>query len=100
MAERMVIIDDHLADLLADVLPRLRDQLVRLEQPTEPTPAALTVAEAAHELRLSVRKVEQMIAAGEIGVVRLGRSIRIPRVELTRLLDTTSETNAPMRSVS
>lgn len=86
MAERMVIIDDDLAELLRDVLPRLAPALDRLDRPAEHQTAGLNVAEAAHELRISVRSVESMVADGSLGSVRFGRRVVIPRSEIDRVL--------------
>ncbi|MHB2169541.1 helix-turn-helix domain-containing protein [Alsobacter sp. R-9] len=51
------------------------------------TPArALTAADLAAVLQVSVRTVRRMIAAGEVRVIRFGRSVRVPADEVARLL--------------
>jgi len=50
-------------------------------------PLLLRVGEAAKLLSLSRSTVYQLVAKGEIAVVRLGRATRIPRRELDRLLE-------------
>lgn len=52
-------------------------------QPTGPL--LLRVAEAAALLSVSRSSLYQLIASGEVRVVRLGRTVRIPRQELERL---------------
>ena len=47
----------------------------------------LTVKEAARELSLAEVTLRQRIARRQIGVVRLHRSVRIPRSEIARLID-------------
>ncbi len=46
----------------------------------------VTVAEAARALRLSQRYVRRLITAGHMPVVRFGRSVRIARGEVERLV--------------
>ena len=52
----------------------------------------LTVAECAELLSISERTIRRRIAEGEIGIVRIGRSVRIP-------IDTLSEI-FPARNLS
>jgi excisionase family DNA binding protein len=47
---------------------------------------AITCLEAAEQLGLSVHTIRSWIARRRIAYVRLGRSIRVPRCEVTRLL--------------
>jgi excisionase family DNA binding protein len=47
----------------------------------------LTIRETALLLRQAEVTIRQRIARRQIGVVRLGRSVRIPREELTRLIE-------------
>lgn len=47
---------------------------------------ALTAADLAGVLQVSVRTVRRMIAAGEVRVIRFGRSVRVPGDEVTRLM--------------
>lgn len=86
MADRVIVVDDGLAALLRETLPRIVEALERRDKPENPA-AAATVAEAALELRLSKRKVEQLIADGQINAVRFGRRVVIPRHEIDRLMD-------------
>ena len=46
----------------------------------------LTVTEVAGVLRLSIRQVRRMIAAGDLPVLRLGAVVRIRRSVLAALL--------------
>lgn len=47
----------------------------------------LTISETANDLKLSERTVRELIAAGEIKAMRLGkRIVRIPRAEIERLI--------------
>ena len=46
----------------------------------------LTVAESAHELGLKPGTIRAWIAQRRIGVVRLGRAVRIPVQEIERLI--------------
>jgi excisionase family DNA binding protein len=48
--------------------------------------ALVRVAEAARFLALSRSKLYQLMEAGALAYVKLGRSRRIPRSELTRLI--------------
>jgi excisionase family DNA binding protein len=45
-----------------------------------------TVREASELLAWSQLSIRKLIAAGKLGVVRLGRSIRIPQAELDRII--------------
>ena len=47
---------------------------------------ALTAADLANALQVSVRTIRRMIAAGEVRVIRLGRSVRVPMEEANRIL--------------
>lgn len=47
----------------------------------------LTVRQAAEELSLSVHTVRAWLASRRIGFMRMGRSIRIPTVEVRRILE-------------
>jgi excisionase family DNA binding protein len=49
-------------------------------------PEVLTVSEAAAILRVGRNQLYQAIARGELGAVRIGRSIRIPKQALLDLL--------------
>ena len=56
-------------------------------------PLCFTRFEFADALRVSVRTVDRMIAAGEIQVRRIrGKAVRIPRSEVERYLDGGSAT--------
>jgi excisionase family DNA binding protein len=45
----------------------------------------VAVKEAADLLRVNVKTVYALIAAGKLGSVRVGRAIRIPRIALSQL---------------
>lgn len=47
----------------------------------------LTVREAAAALSLSQATIRGWIAVEKIGVIRLGRAVRVPMAEIARLLD-------------
>jgi excisionase family DNA binding protein len=47
---------------------------------------SLTAADLADALQVSVRTIRRMIAAGEVRVIRFGRSVRVPIEEVARLL--------------
>ena len=49
-------------------------------------PEVLTAQEAAAILRVGRNQLYQAVARGELGAVRLGRSIRIPKQALLHLL--------------
>ena len=46
-----------------------------------------TVEQAAAELCVSVHTIRAWIARRKIGCVRLGRAVRIPKSEITRLIE-------------
>jgi excisionase family DNA binding protein len=52
-----------------------------------PTTKLLKVPEAAERLALSQKTVWQWIGERRIGVVRLGRAVRIPLSEIERLME-------------
>ncbi len=51
------------------------------------TKTLFTVPEAASEFRLTHHTIRAWIARRKIGVVRLGRAVRIPAAEITRLME-------------
>ena len=52
------------------------------------TPSQLkTVEQAARDLAVSVHTIRAWIARRKIGSVRLGRAVRIPATEITRLIE-------------
>lgn len=53
----------------------------------EQTPVMLTAAQTATLLGLSRTKIYEMLAAGELPVVRFGRSVRVHRARLLAMLD-------------
>lgn len=55
-------------------------------RPTTVPAIALTAADLADALQVSERTIRRMIAAGEIKVIRLGRSVRVPMEEANRIL--------------
>jgi excisionase family DNA binding protein len=63
-----------------DLLTRYPEQL----------PAVLKVREAAAYLRLPLSRCYELVQRGEIGSIRFGRSVRIPRQALIDLLTRTS----------
>ena len=46
-----------------------------------------TVAEAARDLNVSVHTIRAWIARRKLGCVRLGRAVRVPASEITRLVE-------------
>jgi excisionase family DNA binding protein len=57
-------------------------------------PEVLTVREAAAILRVGRNQLYQAVARGELGAVRIGRSIRIPKQALLDLLTPASPSTA------
>ena len=57
-------------------------------------PEVLTVCEAAAILRVGRNQLYQAVARGQLGAVRIGRSIRIPKQALLDLLATASPPTA------
>ena len=47
----------------------------------------LTVTEAARQLGISDHLAWRLVRAGELPTVRLGRLVRVPRVQLMKLLE-------------
>src|SRR5579885_1401558 len=58
-------------------------------------PVLLKVSEVAALLRVSRNLVYELIAQGELPVIRLGRVIRVPRDALERWIDREAATNVP-----
>ena len=56
-------------------------------QPVIARPSPLNVKETARALGLSPYTVRSWIAQRRLGHVRLGRSVRVPMSEVTRILD-------------
>jgi excisionase family DNA binding protein len=54
---------------------------------TAALPEVLTAREAAAILRVGRNQLYQAVARGELGAVRIGRTIRIPKQALLDLLD-------------
>ncbi len=50
-------------------------------------PRYLTVAEVAHDMRVSTMTVYRLIKSGELGAVRVGKSYRIRVADLDKFLD-------------
>jgi excisionase family DNA binding protein len=48
--------------------------------------ALMSVADVADALAISIRTVRRMIAAGDIPIVRIGRAVRIRRVDVEALI--------------
>jgi excisionase family DNA binding protein len=57
-------------------------------------PEVLTVSEAAAILRVGRNQLYQAVGRGEVGAVRIGRSIRIPKQALLDLLAAASPLTA------
>jgi excisionase family DNA binding protein len=74
-----------LPDDPTDAPPKPKKRRVVLV-PIGGTSALMTTLEFAAEIRLSDRFVRQACAAGTIKSITLGRSRRIPRAELARVL--------------
>ena len=73
---------DDLADRLADrLVPKLQAALAPPQHP-----AGLSIAEAALYVGVSKRQIEEMVRAGDIEPVRIGRRVLIPRHRLDALL--------------
>ena len=58
----------------------------RAPSPITSPSRALTAADLADALQVSVRTIRRMIAAGEVRVIRLGRSVRVPMDEVNRIM--------------
>ena len=56
-------------------------------EPEPVGPLLLRVAEAAEVLAISRSSLYQLMSAGEVRTVRLGRAVRVPRREVERLAD-------------
>jgi len=57
------------------------------QSPLAPVAPPRTVSEAATELGLSVHTIRTWVAARRIAHIRLGRAIRIPASEISRLIE-------------
>ncbi len=57
-------------------------------------PMLMRVSEVAHELRLARSFVYELIQSGQLPVVRIGRSVRVPRAELEAWVQERAQTNA------
>jgi excisionase family DNA binding protein len=55
----------------------------------------LRVEEAAEYLSLGRSKTYQLVATGELPVVRIGRSVRVPAAALRRWVEQQAEQSAP-----
>lgn len=62
-----------------------------MQEPSHPI--LLRAEEVALQLRVGRTKVFEMLAAGELPVVRIGRSVRVPRRSLEEWVD--AQTLAP-----
>lgn len=75
-------------------MPNPKRAHVGAEQPgngTEvtPLPLSLTINEAAHELRVTRKTINELMRSGRLGAVRIGPrngAVRIPRAELVRYI--------------
>ncbi len=71
-------------------LASLREAIGQVEASlasTVPASGLLTVVEAARELRVSRSRVFQLLAAGELEGVRIGRARCVPRRSVEALVD-------------
>lgn len=57
--------------------------------------AVLTVAEAAEIARIGRNQMYEAVKRGDVYAARIGRSLRIPRVELERFLGIRSDDHVP-----
>ena len=53
-------------------------------------PLMLRVSDAARLLNVSRSTMYQLVTNGDVNVIRIGRSVRVPRAELVRLVDRSS----------
>jgi excisionase family DNA binding protein len=51
------------------------------------TPLLRTVEQAATDLNVSIHTIRAWIASRKIGVVRLGRAVRVPSSEISKLIE-------------
>lgn len=58
-----------------------------METPSTRPPAFLSQREYAHEIRVSLKTVMRMIDRGDLAVVKIGGSVRIPWTEVERHLN-------------
>ena len=70
-------------ETLEQLLREVRELRERIDAPA--LPAALTIARAAQELSVSVRKLREMIAEGRVLTCEIGRTRMVPRTEIERL---------------
>lgn len=64
----------------------------------DPKQRFLTTKEFAHEMRMSPRTVQRMIARGDLVISRIGRSVSIPESEVARLrADSLEKGGKPLR---
>ena len=66
--------------------PRFLSRQKSVQPDQKPSRLALTMREAAEELRMCERSVWQAIKDGHLKAAKLGRSVRIRREELERFL--------------
>ena len=57
--------------------------------------AVLTVAEAAQVARIGRNQMYQAIRRGDVYAARIGRTLRVPRVELERFLGMRADDSQP-----
>jgi excisionase family DNA binding protein len=67
-------------------MPTLEERPAMTDAITPSAPAFYTVQELADLLRVDHKTVRSAISAGQIRVVRLGRTIRIPRAVVESML--------------
>lgn len=66
-------------------MPDSSDQAAQIAPPAPRTKLLVTRKDAAYTLSLSTRTVDQLIAAGEIDIVRIGHKVLIRAQSLDRL---------------
>jgi excisionase family DNA binding protein len=59
-----------------------------MKQPTEQRERLFTKKEAANHLTVCVRTIENLMAARQLGYIRIGRAVRLERAEIERFKKT------------
>ncbi len=70
---------------LEALLGEIRERMERLEERFKPEPTCLTYPDAAVRLGVGLTKLKQMVKAGEIRKVMIGRVPMIPLAEIHRV---------------
>jgi excisionase family DNA binding protein len=69
----------------------MADEGARIVSPLAEMPAVLTVEEAAKVLRIGRSAAYEGVRVGQIPSLKVGRSIRVPKHQLERLLGITND---------